>query len=604
MSALTLTLLILVISTILLLSGWLRPDLVAMLTAISLGMTGILTPQEAFSGFSRSAVITIMAIYILAEGLHRTGVTDRVGELITRMGGSQERALTVVVSFSGALLSLFMNNIAAASVLLPAVTGAARKSGVNPSRLLIPLAFGTILGGMATLLTTTNIIASNLLRDAGVAGFGLLDFAPLGIPLVIAGVLYLTLAGRRLLPAHPFAQHRVLFSHEEDNLADIYRLDERLLRARVPVGSDLIGKPLDQSNLRQNFQLNLVAIERNTQTILSPSPQATLKQGDILVLEGKPESLKPGNGNLPLEILHDFEPKKPELESQRVILVEAILAPRSALIGQTLQSTRFRQKYDLNVIAIWRAGRPIRTGLTELPLQFGDALLVLGERAGIALLRAEPDLIILNGDERHPPVEAGKGWIASLILLATIVLGALDIVPVAEIMLAGALAMILVGILPIDRAYQVIDWKSIFLIAGILPMGIAMTKSGAAASLGNWLLAYLGQAGPMILLAGLVLISVLLTQVINSAAVTAIIAPIAIGAAQQSGLDPRALVMGVALATSMTFLTPLGHPVNILVMGPGAYRVQDYFKVGLPLTLILVAFLMILFPLVWPLSGG
>ena len=601
MNSLTITFVILIGSILLFLSGWLRPDLVALLVAITLGVTGVLTPQEAFSGFSRSAVITIMAIYVLVEGLQRTGVTEKIGSYLLRLGGSSERWLMVVVMLSGAFLSLFMNNIAAASVLLPAVSGGARKSTLNPSRLLIPLAFGTILGGMATLLTTTNIVVSSVLRNEGLAGYGLLDFAPIGLPLVAAGVLYMAIVGWRLLPARSNAHHLRAASPEQGDLPSIYRLGERLILARIPVGSNLVGKTLGQSNLRQDYRLNLVAIENTSQKRFSPPPEVTLKEDDVLLLEGRPEEISPGTLRPILEFLPLDKSKVQELESQRIILVEAILAPRSTLIGQTLRSAHFREKYDLNVIAIWRSGRPIRTNLSDLPLQFGDTLLLQGRRERVTVLHTEPDLIILNGEERQITSKGRNTWLALLIMGTALLLAALSILPVAEAMLGGALVMVLVGILTMDRAYQVIDWKSIFLIAGMLPLGIALAKTGAAASLGNWMVSIFGAANPMALLAGLVVLTILLSQVMNGAAVAAVVAPIAIGSAQQIGADPRAMAMGVALASSMTFLSPLGHPVNVLVMGPGAYRFQDFFKVGLPLTLLLFVLLITLFPVFWPL---
>jgi len=603
MNPLTITFIILIGSILLFLSGRLRPDLVALLVAISLGVTGVLTPQEVFSGFSRSAVITIMAIYVLAEGLQHSGLTEKISAFLIKLGGAKERRLMVVVMFSGAFLSLFMNNIAAASVLMPAVSGVNRKSILNPSRLLMPLAFGTILGGMATLLTTTNIVVSSILRDEGLAGFGLLEFAPLGLFLVAAGVLYMVLVGWRLLPARSNLQHLRVAGLGEGDLPSIYRLGERLIRARIPVGSSLVGKDLAQSKLRQVYHLDLVALEHAARKTFSPSPQVIFNQGDVLLLEGKPEEISKVKLQPILDLLPLDKSDEQALESQNVILVEAILAPRSTLIGQTLRSAHFRQKYDLNVIAIWRSGRPIRTGLSDLTLQFGDALLLQGLRERVGMLHSEPDLIVLNGEERYNKAKGGKTWLTILIMSTTLLLAAMNIIPVAEAMLAGALVMVLAGILTMDRAYQVIDWKSIFLIAGMLPMGIAMTKTSAAASLGNWMVATFGSANPMALLAGLALLAMLMSQVMNSAAVAAIIVPIAIGAAQQIGADPRAMAMGVALASSMTFLTPLGHPVNVLVMGPGDYRFRDFFKVGFPLILLLFGLMMALFPILKPLAG-
>jgi len=599
---LMITFVILALAVGLFLSDRLRADLVALMVVFALGVTRVLTPQEAFSGFSRSAVITIMAIFILTEGLQRTGMTDRIGSLLLRVAGTRESRLVVIVMLAGACLSLFMNNIAAASVLLPAVSGAAHKSDIHPSRLLMPLAFATILGGMATLLTTTNIVVSSLLRDEGLAGFGLLDFAPVGLPMVATGVGYMALWGRRRLPAQSAGERLLAASPAEGDLVDIYRLGERLFRARVPARSALIGRPLVRSTFREMYGVNLLAVERNRHVMLSPAPDTILQQGDIMLLEGKLDDFRRRDVEPYLEILPPREWHERDLESSTIVVVEAVLAPRSNLIGRTLRDAHFRIKYGMNVLAIWRAGRPIRTGLTELPLQFGDVLLLQGQRERLRVLRAEPDFIVLANGQEKTTVTSNKGWLSLLIMGLTLLFAALSPTYIGEVMLGGALAMILAGLLTMDEAYQGIEWKSVLLIAGMLPMGIALAKTGAAALLADGMVSLLQGTQPLLLLAALFALTMLLTQAMNGAAVATVMAPIAIQAARQIGADPRALAMGVALATSMAFLTPLGHPVNVLVMSSGGYRFRDYFNVGLPLTLLLGVVVMLLLPVFWPLT--
>ncbi|GIK41014.1 MAG: SLC13 family permease [Chloroflexota bacterium] len=599
---LLLTFVILFVSIALFLTDRLRADLVALLTVIALGLTGILSPQEAFSGFSRSAVITILAIFILAEGLQRTGVTEQVGHLLLRIAGTRESWLVVVVMLAGAFLSLFMNNIAAASVLLPAVAGAGRKAGVNPARILMPLAFATILGGMATLLTTTNIVVSTLLRDEGVAGYGLLDFAPLGLPIIAVGVAYMALIGRRLLPAHWPADYLEAARQAEEDLVGVYRLGEHLFRIRVPLGSALNGKTLAQSAFRERYNLTAVAIEHNGQLTLSPAPDKTVQEGDIILFAGNLEELRQRDVEPYFEILPSRDWREQDLESPAIVVAETVLAPRSGLIGQTLRQAHFREKYGMTVLAIWRAGQQIRTELADLPLQFGDALLLQGPRERLRVLQAEPDLIVLSNEQEESKLVPGKGRLALAIMIVTLALAAVNSALVAEVMLGGALAMVLARVLTMDHAYQSVEWKSIFLIAGMLPMGIAITKTGAAALLATWLITFLGPAGPLALLAGLFILATLLTQTMNGAAVATVMAPIAIETAQNIGVDPHSLAMGVALATSMAFLTPLGHPVNVLVMGPGGYRFRDYFKVGLPLTVLLTILIIGLLPRIWSLT--
>ncbi len=598
---LIITLVVLGLAMALFLSDRLRADLVAFLVVFALGITGVLTTQEAFSGFSRSAVITIAAIFILAEGLQRTGVTEKVGNILLKVAGKSERRLVVVVMVAGSFLSLFMNNIAAASVLLPAVSGAAHKAGVKPSRLLMPLAFATILGGMATLLTTTNIVVSSLLRDNGLEGFALQDFAPVGLPLVIVGIVYMALWGRRLLPAQSAEESLHAMSRGDGDLVDVYRMSERLFRARVPEGSYLSGRPLAESTLREAYGLNVVAIERNGSVRFSPSPESILNEGDILIFEGNLKDFKRRDVEPYLEILPGRDWRERDLESQTIVVAEAMLSPRSRLIGQTLRGAHFRLKYGMTVLAIWRAGEQVYSKLTELPLQFGDALLLQGPRERLAVLREESDLIVLSHDEKETSLELGKGWLAMLIMVTTLFFAALHSSLIGEIMLGGALLMMLVRVLSVDDAYGAIDWKSVFLIAGMLPMGIAMSKTGAASLMAKGLINTLGGVGPLAMLAGFFILTTLLSQAMNGAAVAAIVAPVAIGAAQRMGTDPRSLAMAVALATSMAFLTPLGHPVNILVMGPGGYRFRDYVKIGFPMTILLFLVVMLLLPLVWPL---
>jgi di/tricarboxylate transporter len=593
MDHLILTFVILGLSIALFLSERLRPDLVALLVLVALGTSGVLTSEETFSGFSRSAVITILAIFILAAGLERTGVSRQVGQLLIRVAGRKEGRLVVAVMLAGAFLSLFMNNIAAASVLLPAASGAARRSGVSPARLLLPLAFGTILGGMATLFTTTNIVVGSLLPDHGLAGYGVFDFAPFGLPIVALGVLYMAVWGRLKLPAQSPAEKLADLERREKDLAAVYHLEERVRRAGVPARSPLIGKTLEGSGLRQSYGLSVLAIERGGRMIPAPPPDSVVQEEDILFLNGEPRG--PAGE---LEVLPAKNFRESEIESAVIGIFEAVLSPRSRLIGQTLRDCHFRDRYGMNVIAIWRAGKPLRRGLSDLPLELGDGLLLQGGRGLLPRLRNDSDLILLGGDEEARLV-TGKSPLALGIMLVTLGLAAWGRLPVGEVMLGGALAMVLSGVLNMDQAYQAIEWKSVFLVAGMLPMGIAMTKSGAAALLTRWLLAALGGAGAVPLFAGLVLLAALLTQAMNGAAVAAIVAPVAIQTAQQVGADPRAMAMGVALATSLAFLTPLGHPVNILVMGPGGYTFRDYLRVGLPLFLLTGGLIVALVPLIW-----
>jgi di/tricarboxylate transporter len=597
---LIITFVILALALVLFLTDKLSPDLVALLVVVTLGVTGVLTPQEAFSGFSRSAVITIMAIFILAEALRRTGVTEQVGNILLKVGGRSELRLVAAVMIAGAFLSLFMNNIAAAAVLLPAVSGAAKKASVNTSRLMMPLAFGTILGGMATLLTTSNILLNSLLSDNNIQVFGLTDFAPIGVPLVVVGILYFSFIGRRFLPGESMLERTVAPDKtEHDDLVATYNLNENLFRARVPENSFLIGKPLAESTLREDFGVSVVAIERKDKKLFALSPDTEIKRGDTLVLEGDEEDFKQRDVKPYMEFLPANDWSESDFESRSVEIVEAMLAPRSRLIDQTLRSAHFREKYGMAVLAIWRADEEIFIDLADVPLAFGDVLLLQGARDKFAVLRDDPDIILLMSKGETAITVPNKGRAALMIFVATLVFAVVFPALTGAIMLGGALMMMLVGILTTEQAYSAIEWKSVFLVAGMLPMGIALTKTNAAGLIANETVLLLGNFGSLALVAALIFVTMLLTQAVNGAVVAAVIGPVAIGVAQQTGINPRAVVMGVALATSIAFITPLGHPVNVLVMSPGGYNFRDFVKIGFPLTVILFVLIMVLLPLIW-----
>lgn len=599
MSQISLTLLFLAIAALLLLGNILRADIVALMLMLALGLSGILTPQEAFSGFSRSAVIIMLSAFILAEGLRRSGMTERMGLFIIKLFGKGEKRLIFGVMTASAVLSLFMNNIAAASLLFPSLSGVARRSKVSSSKLLMPLAFGTILGGMATLLTTTNIVVSGLLRDAKLPGFALTDFAPIGLPLTLAGILFMVFWGRKLLPDQSLAQ-RHEEGEETDDLLNTYQLSERLVRAKICKGGSLDGITLERSGLREKHNLNVIAVQRGRAT-LPIEAKTVLKGGDILLIMARPEDSMPEAFKGLLDVLPSGEWQQDYLSTPDMKLIETAIAPRSHFASQTLQEIRFEQKFNAKVLAVWRHGRSIRTRLADLPLEFGDGLLLQGTEKSLNLLRTEPGLMLLA--ESAPSTRMTlRGWFTTLIMAATLFLAVVFPNLIAEIMLSGAVAMVLIRTMNMDQAYRAIDWRSLFLVAGMLPVGVALNKTGASIMFANGILASLGGAGHLVLLTGFVLLTVGLTQVINGAAAVTVVAPIAIAAAQQVGMEPRSVAMAVALASSMAFMSPLGHSVNVMVMGAGGYTFKDYARVGIPLTIILVILLLAILPYIMPIG--
>lgn len=589
-----LVLAIVVAATVLLITERLRSDVVALLTLVALALTGLVTPQEAFSGFSRSAVITILSIFIITEGLERTGVTRVIGDRLLSLAGGSERRLMPVIMLAGAALSLFMNNIAAGAVLLPAIIGISRKTRIKPSKLLMPLSFATVLGGMATLLTTSNILVSNALRDAGLPPFALFDFAPVGIPIVVAGVLYMTLVGQRLLPERdPSGGTRAVTPAQ---LAELYGLKQGICHVYVQSGSSMAGLSVARGGWSEKLGLTVIGVSRGGHITLSPPREFEIVEGDVVLAGGQTDDTELSYFGL----IHTDDPAwTGELASDEIDLVEVILAPRSDFAGKTLKELNFRDKFGLSVLSIWRSGSAIRDALGDIPLQFGDALLVQGPGGKIKILRADPNVILLDEGEEKPTLQPRKGPMAALIVVAALALATFEIVPIAEAFFTAALALVLTGCITMDEAYRSIEWRSLFLISGFIPLGVALDHTGAAALIGKGLVAAIGQFGPVALASGLFLATAIAVQVVGNVGSAVVFAPIAISAAQQFGSDPRAFAMAVALGTSMAFLIPTAHPVNVLMMGPGGYTVKDFVKTGWGLTVVLLIVVVVVLPMVW-----
>ena len=590
---------ILSLAIILMATELLRADIVALIMTVALALTGVLTTREAFSGLSRSAVVTILAVFILTGGLHRTGVTRRVGLALQRLTGDRPVRMLLVIMLGGAFLSLFMNNIAAAAVLMPALMDVTRRTRVSPSKLLMPLAFGVNLGGAATLLATSNILVSDALRDLGLTPFGLFDFAPVGLPLVAAGILYMLFLGRHQLPSISPADRFGSRRSGGSRLAKTYALEERLREVRISPESSLVGKTILASRIGEKLGISILAVCRNGEVAsMAPQPDQVIEAADTLVVAGRVERIQQ------LADLAGAAVVAPSLNNgfhtDDVAFVEVILTPRSHAAGSTLKELHFREKYGLSAVALWRGERSYRTDVGDMKLRFGDALLVHGRRSGVDVLRADHDFLALT--EVGEPLRTRRAGLATLIVVMALVASALNLLPIAVSMMVGALAMVVTECLTMDEAYRSVEWKTIFLVAGMLPAGIALTKSGAAAWLGELLVTRLATWGPLALAGGMLVLATLLTQVMSGQVTAVVLTPIAIATALQVGVEPRAIAMTVAMGCSMVFMTPTGHPVNVFVMGPGGYRYRDFLRVGLPLTLIGFVITLVVLPVFWPLQ--
>jgi di/tricarboxylate transporter len=775
---------LLIVAVIFLITEWIPMEVTALLSLGAVTLTGLVTPAEALTGFSNPAVVTVWAVFILSGGLTRTGVANVIGHYVLRLAGSSEARIIIVIMVSGGVMSAIMNNVAVAALMLPVVMDIARHTGSPPSRLLMPLAYGSLLGGLTTQIgTPPNILVSEALRDEGLRSFSFFDFTPVGLTIMLAGIAVMIFIGRRFLPRRDVAEEST--RNKTVDWESQYDIDEQLFNMRIPAESMLINKTLAESRLGSALGWHVIGIIRNNQIRSAPGPSETLQAGDQLTVEGRIENLSElknwqqlivdengidieepysddiklgeisiaGNSSfigktlnsigfrgrfganvlaicrsdrirrtslqdIPLERgdvlliaghheqlaefenisgieqfrfvsrselidtyhlherlmvmtvppdsamvgktlkesrlgeslgsrvlgilrgddpilmpepgetlqandrlvvegrLSDFEilkelekliierrtrPAIKALVSGDVGLVEAILSPHTTLVGKTLRQLNFREKYGLSILAIWREGKAYRSNLRDMALRFGDALLLLGPHNKLRMLGSESEFIVLT-ETAQEEVRREKMKISISIMGVILLPVIIGWVPIYIAAVVGAALMVLFGCLSMDEAYRQIEWKAVFLIAGLLPLGTALDQTGAARLIAEGVVTLVGPFGPRAVLFGLVVLTFLATCFVPTAALVVLMAPIVLSTSTNMGLSPHALMMAVAMAASASFMTPISHPANILVMGPGGYRFMDYLKIGGLLTLVVLLVIVFILPVFWPLT--
>ena len=587
---------ILVIITffILIFATRLKTELIALIVLLILSLTGLVPAQNALSGFSSSVVITLIGLFIITYALEKTGVVQWIAEQLNNFGQGSEIKLMTLFMITGAMLSLIMNNVAAGAVLLPAAVKVARVSNVSVSKLLMPMSFGTLVGGMATYLTTANILMSELLITRDFKGLGMLDFIPTGLIIVFAGVGYMLLIGRHLLPKVETDNTGLAI----DNLKETYHLTEQMWHVHVMDSSQLANKTILQSAINAKLGLTIAAIWRKNETITIPKPDQFIRADDELLIVGKEDRLQElltWNNILiddEVQIQHHNLPIEP---------IEIMIAPRSDAIGKTLSQMKLNSKSGLLALALWRDGTSYHTDVRKQILEVGDAVLVVGQSSDIENLANDPNYILPTGEYSNLSLKPEKAPFALAITALVLFLGILNIVPLPIAMLSGAVAMVVTGCLSMEQFYEAIAWRVIFLIAGMLPLSLAIIDSGLADRIGLILVDLLQGSSPLVLIAGIVIITMLIVQVIGGQVTALLIGPIAINTALQLGVNPRAIAVAVAMACSMAFLTPIAHPVNILMMGPGGYKFGDFFSVGIGMTIVTILAMLAGLSLFWTL---
>ncbi len=562
-------------------------DVTTLLLLCVLVLLGILDVKEAFAGFSNDIIIILASIFVLSGALMKGGVVDHLGDVIHRLaGGSRTRVLLCVLPVT-TFVSSFMNNTTTTAVLMPAVLGVCKRSKVSPGKVLIPLAYASMLGGTCTLIgTSTNVAASGYIKSAGLAPFSMFEFLPVGAAVAVLGIIYLTFVGHRLLP-----------QTREAGYAEDYAIREYLSEVVVTPGSPLAGRELRDSGLAQ-MGLQVRAILRGDRR-LDAEPNVTLKEGDLLLVQAVREGLLQVRDTAGIEIRPDQKMRAEPLASETRKIVEALLMPQSSLVGRTLEELDFRRRFGLTVIAIYRRGHALATRLAGLPLRAGDVLLLQGRPERFRALADNADLWILQEME-HQPARRRKGLYVVGIFLLAVLASSLGWLPLPIAFLLAALGVIATRLITMEEAYGLIDWRLLILIAGMTSFGIAMQKTGAAAYLAGLLVDWVSPLGTVFVMLAFVVLTILLTQPMSNAAAALVVLPVAIHTAHQLGLDPRTFAVLVTLAASLSFITPF-EPSCLIVYGPGKYRFRDFVIAGTPLTALVILALLVLVPMIWPL---
>jgi di/tricarboxylate transporter len=546
-----------------------------------------ITFDEAISGFSNSAVITVAAMFVLSAGLQKTGAVRVVGRALLRLG-RYRWLLLIVVMATTAGVSAFINNTAAVAIFLPMILVVSTRRNISPSKLLIPLSYASQFGGVCTLIgTSTNLLVSSIAVRAGLEPFSMFELGRLGVILVAAGIGYLLLAGRWLLPAR-----------RGQELTETYQLGEYITELRVLENSALIGKTLFGVQFGERHDVTVLEILREGQKLFSPLHEP-IRAGDVLLVRGKVDSLMDLKAAQGLEMDPAFRLQDKTLETEKLRLAEVVVATRSTVAGRTLAELDFRNRYRAIVLAAQRRGHTLRDKLNTLRLRFGDALLVMGLEEDIARLRADDNFIVLERVD-EPTLRRHKVPVALAIFAAVVSLAAMGVMPIVVSAILGCVALVVARCISLEEAYQAIEWKVIFLLAGVLPLGIALEKSGAARLVAEQSVHLVGVFGPVGMLAVMYLLTAVLTEFMSNNASAVLLAPVAISMAEQMGASPRPFLMAVTFAASTAFATPVGYQTNAMVYNPGGYRFTDYMKVGIPLIGIFCALSVYFIPRFWP----
>lgn len=589
MSHQLLVLLLLAVMTVLFVQGRYRYDMIALAGLLALACSGVLKPDQVFSGLAHPVILTVGAVLLLSRGLQNCGVVDAAAERVMRLGwrpSYQLGLLTVLAT----VLSAFINNIGALSLLLPVGLRVAQRSGVAPSSFLMSLSFGSILGGLFCLISTTvNLLVSGIRSTALGEGYGFFDFTPVGSLIIAVGLAYMLGASHLLLPRRANAQ-------SEGGVLDFGSYTSELV---IQKESPIVGLSLDQIPIFEQHNLIVVSVVRSGLPNRSPDRHTVLRAGDRLIVECDPTSLAEVTTASGTRLVTPDEPLG-DVEPYLWKVMEAVVPPGSELVGRTARDVDLRYEHSLNLVGVARKGERIRTRLSRTRLQPGDILLLQGTEPAFRRAAEELGMLPLASREVLPVRSRRPMALGLAIFIATIAIAATGLLPIEQAFVLGAFLMIATDVLPAQQAYSALDVPLLVLLACMLPLGKALETSGAAASLAHGLLVLSGQLPDHGILGAFLALTTLLANLMNNKAATAIMGPIAIQLAAELGWSPDTLLMGVAVGAELVFLSPVGHQCNLLVMGPGSYTFKDFVRFGAPLVVLSLVVAVIALPIVWP----
>ncbi len=579
---------LMILAVVLFVSDRLRSDMVAMIILGALLLTGIITPEEGFSGFGHPATIAVAAMFVLSAGLERTGAVAGVGEILGGLGRRSPKGALIAMMVAIGVVSAFINNTAAVAILLPPVLTMARRIETSPSKLLIPLSFASLFGGSCTLIgTSTNLLVSSMAEEHGQAPIGMFELSGVGIALAVVGLIYMATIGTRLLPDRG---HGADFTEEFD-------VGSYLTELEIVPGSKLIGATVGHSPL-SDTDVDVLAVVRQGTTMTLPQVNTIFEEGDVLWVRSDLTSMRTLRAADWIHIRHGRKWGDHGLEADDATIIEAVVAPGSSLIGKSLMDADFRNRFGATVLAIRHHDEIRHSRLATTPLAAGDALLIESPKNQLSRIKRRREFVVVS-DVGSLDEKPRRRLTAMLIVVGVIVAAATGLAHISVAALVGAILLVLTGSLRLDEAYRAVDWQVVFLLGGILPLGIAMQKTGGADLLANLLINWVGNHGPIAILAALYLVTTVLTAFMSNTATAALLVPIAITTAASLGIDPRPLLVAIAFGASASFMTPVGYQTNLLVYGPGSYRFSDYIKIGVPLTIIFWILATLLIPLVW-----